>query len=78
MISIRMLTICRNVICKPLEIIYEEYLNRFVSLGVEKGHIAPVNKNGDKESLKTTDQCRYFQFWRNLFLTKCSSFLLEI
>ena len=38
-ISIRMLKICSNSVCKPLEIICKEHLtwHRFVSFGIEKG-----------------------------------------
>ena len=39
-ISIRILKICGNSICKPLEIFYKECLT-FLSFGVEKGKHSP-------------------------------------
>lgn len=65
-ISIRMLKICGNATGKPLEIIYKEYLNfGLFPLQWKKEHIAQVNKNGDKQNLRTTDQCHYFPFVEN-------------
>lgn len=65
-ISIRMLKICGNATGKPLEIIYKEYLNLgLFPLQWKKEHIAPVNKNGDKQNLRATDQCHYFPFVEN-------------
>ena len=52
-ISIRMLKICGNTICKPLELIFKEALttDAFPSEW-EKCNIAPCYKKGDKENIK--------------------------
>ena len=52
-ISIRMLKLCSNSICKPLEIIF----NRCLETGTfpnewKKGNVVPVFKKGDKQILK--------------------------
>ena len=48
------------------DIIYKEYLNfGLFPLQWKKEHIAQVNKNGDKQNLRTTDQCHYFPFVEN-------------
>ena len=52
-ISIRMLKICCNSICKPLEIIYKECLSlSLFPLEWIKGNIVPIHKKGDKQCLK--------------------------
>ena len=71
-----------NEICKRLEIICKECF----SLGLfpwkcKKGIIVPIHKRGENSAYYTTDQYRYFsfvgKFCRDLFLTKCSKFLLK-
>ena len=52
-ISIRMLKLCSTSICKPLEIIF----NRYLETGTfpndwKKGNVVPVFKKGDKQILK--------------------------
>ena len=51
-VSIRMLKICVNAICKPLEIVYKECrkIGLFL-LEWKKGNFVPVQKNGDKQCL---------------------------
>ena len=54
-ISIRMLKICANSICNPLEIIYKECLSlslNLFSLEWKKGNIVPIHKKGDRQCLK--------------------------
>ena len=48
-----MLRIFGNAICKPLDIIYKEYLNLGVyPLEWKKRNILPIHNNGDKQCLK--------------------------
>ena len=48
-ISIRILKICGNSICKLLEIFYKECLSLgFFPLEWKKGNILPIHKLGDK------------------------------
>ena len=52
-ISIRMLKIFGQTICKQLECIFCEYLNTgLFPLEWKKGNIVPVYKKGDKHCLK--------------------------
>ena len=52
-VSISMLRIFGNAICKPLDIIYKEYLNLGVyPLEWKKRNILPIHNNGDKQCLK--------------------------
>ena len=54
-ISIRMLKICANSICNPLEIIYKECLSlslNLFSLEWKKGNIVPIHEKGDRQCLK--------------------------
>ena len=53
MLSIRMIKLCGNSICKPLLIIFNDCLKegKFTS-DWKKAHIVTVHKNGDKQCLK--------------------------
>ena len=52
-ISIRMRKICGNSICKPLEIIYKEYLNLgLFPLEWKKGNVFPIHKMDQRQCLK--------------------------
>ena len=52
-ISIRMLKICGNTICKPLELIFKHALSTGVFPSEsKKGNIVPCYKKGDKQNIK--------------------------
>ena len=53
MLSIRMIKLCGNSICKPLSIIFNDCLKegKFPS-DWKKAHVVPVHKKGDKQCLK--------------------------
>ena len=52
-ISIRMLKICGNTICKPLELIFKQALTTGVFPSEwKKGNIVPCYKKGDKQNIK--------------------------
>ena len=53
MLSIQMIKLCGNLICKPLSIIYNDWLKegKFPS-DWKKAHVVPVHKKGDKQCLK--------------------------
>ena len=55
MISIRMLKLCGEAICRPLNIIFKTCLNtdRF-PLEWQKGNVVPIQKKKTSEMLKTT------------------------
>ena len=52
-ISIKMLQLCGNLICKPLELIFQQAMESgsFPSEW-KKGNIVPIHKKGDKQYLK--------------------------
>ena len=51
-ISIRMLKICKNSTCMPLELIFNDCLaNGIFSFDWKKGNIVPVHKKNDKQCL---------------------------
>ena len=54
MLSIRMIKLCGNPICKPLSITFNDWLKegKFPS-DWKKAHVVPVHKNGDKQCLKS-------------------------
>ena len=53
MLSIRMIKLCGNSICKPLSINFNDFLKgeKFPS-DWKKAHVVPVHKKGDKQCLK--------------------------
>ena len=55
MISIRMLKLCGEAICRPLNIIFKTYLNtgkfKFPSEW-KKGNVVPIHKKDDKQNVK--------------------------
>ena len=52
-ISIRMLKLCSNSICKPLEFIFNRCLETSTFPNdCKKGNVAPVSKKGDKKILR--------------------------
>ena len=61
MLSIRMIKLCGNSICKPLSIISNDCLKdgKFIS-DWKKAHIVPVHKRGDKWCLKIIGLLLYF------------------
>ena len=61
MLSIRMIKLCENSICKPLSIIFNDCLKegKFPS-DWKKAHVVPVHKKGDKQCLKIIDLFPYF------------------
>ena len=53
MLSIRKIKLCGNSICKPLSIIFNDYLNEGKFLHEwKKANVVPVHKRGNKQSLK--------------------------
>ena len=82
MISIRMLKLCGNSICKPLDLIFKTFLRngRFL-LKWKKANVAPNYKKGDKLS-KTIFQFYFYLFVRKYlhacFMIPCLTFLLRI
>ena len=52
MISIRMLKLCGEAICRPLNIIFKTCLNtgKFLSEW-KKGNVVPINKKDDKQNV---------------------------
>ena len=79
-ISIRMLKMCSDIICKPLEIILSQDLTSgsFPSEW-EKGNIVPIHRNMINKTYKTIAQSPYFlfmvKFSKDLCLTKCLGLL---
>ena len=78
-ISIRMLKICGNTICKPLELIFKHAL----STGVfpperKKGNIVPCYKKGDKQNIKNYRPVSLFpicgKFFERLIFNEMFSF----
>ena len=52
-LSIRMLKICGDSVCLPLEMIFKQTLLTGVFPSVwKKGNIVPIHKNGDKQNIK--------------------------
>ena len=53
MISIRMLKLCGDSICKPLELIFKTCLrNGRFPLEWKKANVVPIHKKGDKQTIK--------------------------
>ena len=83
MLSIRMIKLCGNSICKPLSIIFNDCLKegKFPS-DWKKAHVVPVHKKGDKQCLKIIDLFPYFQYAAKYlsvsFIMSFSPFLLII
>ena len=78
-ISIRMLKICGNTICKPVELIFKQALATGVFLSEwKKGNIVPFYKKGDKQNLKIYGSFLYFLsaeiFLKCSYLMKCLVF----
>ena len=84
MISIRMVKICDDSICKPLKLIFQSCLEsgKFPS-ECKKANMVPIHKKGDKQILKkTTGQYHYFlllgKFLRGYYMIQCLSFLQKM
>ena len=81
MLSIRMIKLCGNSICKPLSIIFNDCLNedKFPDKW-KKANVVPIHKKGNKQSLKIISQSLYSLFTVTFlsvsFITKCLQFLL--
>ena len=53
MLSIRMIKLCENSICKPVSIIFNDCLKEGkFPFDLEKAHVVTVHKKGDKQCLK--------------------------
>ena len=82
MLSIRMIKLCGNSICKPLSIIFNDCLNedKFPDKW-KKANVVPIHKKGNKQSLKIISQSLYSLFTVTFlsvsFITKCLQFLLR-
>ena len=75
-ISIRMLKICGNSLCRPLELIFNDCLaNGIFPSDWKKGNIVPVHKKNDNQSLKNYRPILYYQyiakFSSDKYLMKC-------
>ena len=83
MLSIRMIKLCGNSICKTLSIIFNDCLKegKFPS-DWKKAHVVPVHKKGDKQCLKIIDLFPYLQsaakYLSVSFIISFSPFLLII
>ena len=67
-ISICMLKICRNTICKPLELIFKQALTTGVFPSEwKKGNIVPCYKKGDKQNIKNYRPVSLFPICRKFF-----------
>ena len=62
-LSIRMIRLCGNSICKPLSVNFNDclYEGKFPS-DWKKAHVVHVHKKGDKKCLKIIDLFPYFKF----------------
>ena len=83
MLSIRMLKLCWNSICKPLSIIFNDSLKEGkFPFDWKKTHVVPVHNKGDKQCLNNIDLFPYFQsgdkFLSVSFIMNFSPFLLII
>ena len=82
MLSIQMIKLCGNSICKPLSIIFNDCLNedKFPDKW-KKANVVPIHKKGNKQSLKIISQSLYSLFTVTFlsvsFITKCLQFLLR-
>ena len=79
-IGIRMLKICGNTICKPLELIFKQALTTGVFPSEwKKGNIVPCYKKAANKTLKITIQFLYFlsteNFLKDSYLMKCLLFI---
>ena len=55
MISIRMLKLCGDSNCKPLELIFKTCLrNARFSLELKEASVVPIHKKGDKQTIKNS------------------------
>ena len=61
MISIWMMTICDNSICKPLELIFGSCIeNRKIPTKWKTANVVQAHKKGDKKTCKPTVQYLFF------------------
>ena len=80
-ISIRMLKICGDTICKPLELIFKQALTTGVFPSEwKKGNIVPCYKKGDKQNLQNYRPVSLFpicgKFFERLIFNEMFSFFL--
>ena len=67
-ISIRMLQVCGNSICKPLELIFEEAMESgSFPFEWKKRNIVPIHKKDDKQCLKNYRLAPLLPISRNIF-----------
>ena len=61
-ISIRMLRLCVNSICKLLQLIFQQVMESGSFLSEwKKGNVVPIHKKDDKQCLKKLENC-----WKNV------------
>ena len=69
-----MLKICGDTICKPLELIFKQFLTAGVFLSeLKKANIVPCYKTGNKQNLKNYCPVYLHPFCRKI-LMKCLVF----
>ena len=76
-----MIKLCGNSICKPLSIIFNDFLNE-VKFPDEwkKANVVPVHEKGNKHGLKNCRSISLLPICSKIcerLITKCSSFLLR-
>ena len=68
MLSIRMIKLCGNSVCKPLSIIFNDCLNKGKFLHEwKKASVVPVHKKGHKQSLKNYTPISLFPICSKIF-----------
>ena len=67
-ISIRMLQLCGNSICKPLELVFQQAMESGSFLSEwKKGNVVPIHKKDDKECLKNYRSIFLLPIWGKIF-----------
>ena len=66
-ISIRMLQLCRNSVCKPLEFIFQQAMESgsFLSES-KKENVVPIHKKDDTQCLKNYHPISLLPIWKNI------------
>ena len=63
-LSIRMLKLCGDAICEPLQLIFNQALvSRSFPCDWKKANIVPIHKKGDKQTLKNSSSFLASYLW---------------